>query len=134
MANLSVIIKRKLTGKGAPAKLEYGELATDGDDLFIGNQDTSVTTIRKNPAQVLSEEPATLEEGALATDGAQLFFGTATGVKSAGGGQGDILLNKQVLDEDITFPNNYNGCSSGPVTIPTGIVVTIPTGARWVII
>jgi hypothetical protein len=29
------------------------------------------------------------------------------------------------------MPSNYNGTSLGPVTVDTGVTVTIPTGSRW---
>jgi hypothetical protein len=45
-----------------------------------------------------------------------------------------IFLNKNAVATSLTLPTNYNGLSSGNVTLNTGITVTVPTGARWVIV
>jgi hypothetical protein len=46
---------------------------------------------------------------------------------------GAIVLNKQSIDVNYTMPNNLNGASVGPITIATGVVVTVPTGSRWMV-
>lgn len=38
------------------------------------------------------------------------------------------------IDENYTITTGQNAMSVGPVTVPTGIVVTVPTGSRWIII
>jgi hypothetical protein len=43
-------------------------------------------------------------------------------------------LNANTVATSLTLPTNYNGLSSGNVTLNTGITVTVPTGARWVIV
>lgn len=45
-----------------------------------------------------------------------------------------ILLSKNTVATSLTLPTNYNGVSAGNVTLSTGITVTVPTGARWVIV
>jgi hypothetical protein len=54
-----------------------------------------------------------------------------TGPTGATGPQGPIALNQIVIDANTTIPSNYNGTSLGPVTVDTGVTVTIPTGSRW---
>jgi hypothetical protein len=44
-----------------------------------------------------------------------------------------IVLNKQSIDADYAIPDSLNGASVGPITIATGVVVTVPTSSRWVI-
>jgi hypothetical protein len=44
------------------------------------------------------------------------------------------------LENNITISSNYtltagkNGFSVGPVTVATGVSVTVPSGQRWVVI
>jgi hypothetical protein len=45
-----------------------------------------------------------------------------------------IFLNNNTIATSLTFPTNYNGMSSGNVTLSTGVTVTVPTGARWVVV
>lgn len=45
-----------------------------------------------------------------------------------------IFLNANTVATSLTFPTSYNGLSSGNVTLSTGVTVTVPTGARWVIV
>jgi hypothetical protein len=45
-----------------------------------------------------------------------------------------IFFNANTVATSLTLPTNYNGLSSGNVTLNTGVTVTVPTGARWVIV
>lgn len=45
-----------------------------------------------------------------------------------------IFLSSNTIATSLTLPTNYNGVSAGNVTLSTGITVTVPTGARWVIV
>lgn len=50
------------------------------------------------------------------------------------GADGAILENKNSITANYTLSTNYNGVSAGPVTIDSGVVVTVPSGASWVIV
>lgn len=55
----------------------------------------------------------------------------------AGGLAGDlstILQNQTVITSDYSIQTSYNGISAGPVTIDTGVTVTIPLGSTWLVI
>lgn len=58
-------------------------------------------------------------------------WGTIGGGASAGGA---IYQNKNSVSVNFTFDTNYNGMSVGPLTIDSGVTVTVPTGQRWVIL
>jgi hypothetical protein len=46
----------------------------------------------------------------------------------------DVLsLNLQTLSSDYTIESGYNANSVGPVTIASGITITIPSGAVWLV-
>jgi hypothetical protein len=46
----------------------------------------------------------------------------------------DLLsLSKQTLSSDYTIESGYNANSVGPVTIASGITITIPSGAVWLV-
>lgn len=45
-----------------------------------------------------------------------------------------ILINNKTIGATYTLPSGYNGSSVGPVTLSSGVVVTVPTGQRWVVL
>jgi hypothetical protein len=45
-----------------------------------------------------------------------------------------IIYFPDSIVSNTTFSANTNGLSVGPITIPSGISVTLPTGQRWVIL
>ena len=46
---------------------------------------------------------------------------------------GCVLENGQTISANYTMTSGMNGQSAGPITIATGVTVTIPTGSNWVI-
>ena len=55
---------------------------------------------------------------------------TAKHIRSSQG----IFLTAQTITEDYTLDANYNGMTAGPVTVDTGVTVTVPSGSTWVIV
>jgi hypothetical protein len=55
---------------------------------------------------------------------------TANGV---GGGVGAILLTASTVTANATLATGQNGFSVGPVTINSGVTVTVPSSQRWVV-
>lgn len=51
-----------------------------------------------------------------------------------GGGAATILESKQTISSNYTLTAGYNGISVGPVTISSGVSVTIPSGAKWLVV
>ena len=45
-----------------------------------------------------------------------------------------FFLNKLIVSASFTLPTDYNAFCVGPVTINGGVVVTIPSGQRWVVL
>ena len=57
-----------------------------------------------------------------------------TWVTSSGGGpvaNGTIYENSLVISSNYTFTTGKNGMSVGPITINSGVSVTVPSGQRW---
>jgi len=50
-----------------------------------------------------------------------------------GGGSGVIAENQQTISSNYTVTSSYNGLSAGPVTVNTGVAVTVGTDQRWLI-
>lgn len=70
------------------------------------------------------------------TAGTVVYWDGSNITWAAGGApvaNGCIYLNNQTITEDYTMGATVNGQSAGPITIDTGVTVTISTGANWVI-
>lgn len=54
---------------------------------------------------------------------------------ATGGGTNQIFFeNEQTVTADYTITTSRNAVSAGPITIDTGVSVSIPTGSYWVIV
>lgn len=45
-----------------------------------------------------------------------------------------IDLNLNTISSNYSIPQGYNGVSAGPITIVSGVTVTIPDGSSWSIV
>ena len=45
-----------------------------------------------------------------------------------------LVLNNKTIATTYTFPTGYNASSVGPVTINSGVVITVPSTQRWVVL
>ena len=85
-----------------------------------------------------SGNPAVLTVGSngqsLVSDGTDISWGDSAA--GAGGGGSDKIFweNGQTVTTNYTITNNYNAMSAGPITINSGITVTIGDGETWTIV
>ena len=61
-------------------------------------------------------------------------WGSIGGGASGSGGDTVFQENSLIVTTDYTLTTAKNASSVGPITINSGITVTVPSGARWVII
>jgi hypothetical protein len=61
-------------------------------------------------------------------------WGSIGGGASGGGGDQVFYENDQTVTANYTIPANKNAMTTGPININSGVVITVSTGARWVII
>ena len=52
---------------------------------------------------------------------------------AVGGGIGAILLNATTVTANATLATGQNGFSVGPITVASGVTVTVPAGQQWVV-
>jgi hypothetical protein len=65
------------------------------------------------------------------------FEGYVGGIWSGVGGAqagGVIFENSLIITENYTLSTGKNGFSVGPITINSGITVTVPSGQRWLVL
>ena len=56
------------------------------------------------------------------------------GAPTGGGTDKVFFENEQSVDTNYTLTANNNAVSAGPVTVASGVTVTIPAGAAWVVV
>lgn len=96
------------------------------------------------PAGTVAQRPGTPVKGDLRfnddDDSFEGYNGTAWGAIGGGGGASgagaDAVFyeNDQQVTGSYTITTNKNALSAGPVTINSGVTVTIPSGSVWTIV
>jgi hypothetical protein len=61
-------------------------------------------------------------------------WGSLGGGATGGGADTIFILNGQTVTVDYTIPTSYNAGTFGPVSIASGVTVTVPSGSVWSII
>jgi hypothetical protein len=67
---------------------------------------------------------------AITLAGTSDVFCTYPAVESNNG----IVMNNTTVNKTFTFPTDRSGMSVGPVTIATGVTITVPSGQKWVVL
>jgi len=87
-----------------------------------------------------SGNPAVLAPGTadqvLTSDGTDISWGTAAAGASGGNSGANAVFweNQQTVTHDYTITNNTNAGSFGPITVNSGITVTVGAGENWTVV
>jgi hypothetical protein len=118
--------------------LSVGTLAVTGTSTFAGDSTYSGTGQVKLPAGTDAQRSGSPADGMIRynTD-LNSFEGYVNGVWGGIGGAqagGAIITNKDVASVNYTITSGENGLSVGPITVDSGITITVTSGQRWVIL
>ena len=69
---------------------------------------------------------------ALSYNGTNFILVGSGGTGAVAGGA--IFENKNTISSSYTVSTNKNAMSVGPMTIATGVVVTVPAGSRYIVL
>lgn len=60
----------------------------------------------------------------------------ANGLGGATGSSGELVFfeSENSIDASYTISTNFNAVTAGPVTIASGVTVTVPSGSSWVVV
>lgn len=103
---------------------------------------TSNTGAAKLPAGTTGERDGTPAAGYLRFNSTlgkpEIYNGSAwgsVGGGATGGGSDAVFIeNDQTVSSNYTIPASKNAMSTGPVSINSGVTVTISSGSRWVVL
>jgi hypothetical protein len=68
------------------------------------------------------------------TDQFEGYDGSAWGGISGAQAGGAILTNKSTASASYTIATGENGLSVGPITVDTGVTITVSSGQRWLVL
>jgi len=117
----------------------------DGINVLALTDDSDTNQIKfQAPSSVTTTTTFTLPDGdgtngqTLVTNGsATLSWGAGGGgsfLGDSGGGTADIIrVHEKQLDTSVTVSATDNGLCAGPLTLATGVVLTVATGGTMVI-
>jgi len=107
---------------------------------FSGDVTLNATTSIKVPAGTTAQRPSGANGMLRYNSTDAQFEGYADGewgaIAGGGGAEsgGSIVTNTTTASESYTFPTGTNGFSVGPITLPSGVAISVGSGQRWVII
>jgi hypothetical protein len=59
----------------------------------------------------------------------------STGAGATGGGSDEVFYENDLsVKNDYTIKTNKNAGTFGPVSIDSGVIVTIPSGSVWIVV
>lgn len=100
--------------------------------------DTSASTLNVGTT---AERPASPQTGMVRYNSTTTKFegyngswGSLGGGATGGGADQVFVENGQTVTTNYTITTSFNAMSTGPISIDTGITVTIPTGSVWVVL
>ncbi len=103
-------------------------------DWIIDNRTTGNFTVTvKTPAgsgTIVAQQQASAVYG----DGTNIYTYGSAGVPRGGGQDKVFYENDTAVTADYQISNNKNAMSAGPITINSGVTVTVPTGSTWTIV
>jgi hypothetical protein len=126
----------------AALNLSVGTLAVTGASTFAADSTYSGTGQIKIPAGTTAERSGSPVNGMIRYNSTNVQFegyqggvwGQLGGGATGGGGDQVFVQNSTIVTTNYTFPAGKNAESVGPITINSGITVTIPSGQRWVVL
>lgn len=59
---------------------------------------------------------------------------TNTGIAPQFAATNGLIVNNKTVAVSYSIPSGYSAMSTGPITVNSGITVTIPSGSRWVVL
>ena len=112
------------TGTGAFSQAGYTYLASASTDLAIG-------TYASNAIHFVVNSGAT-DALTISTAGNVTTPNVLTGAEIVA--SNGIIVNNKTIGTSYSIPSGYSGSAVGPITMSSGVTVTVPSGSRWLIL
>lgn len=110
---------------------------TDTGKIKIGDGSTAWTSLAYNTSYSDSDVDTHLNTSTATTGEVLSWTGTDYDWIAAGGGgaaSGVFYENNTNVTADYTITSGKNAMSAGPITIDSGVTVTVPSGSTWTVV
>ena len=113
-------------------ELRLSEPSTAGSE-YVGFK--APDTIASNVVWKLPNADTTVSGYALISDGSgNLTWGPAAGGATGGGSNEIFWENDQIITQNYAITNGKNAGSFGPITMASGVTVTVGSGETWTVV
>lgn len=122
-------------GGSTPAAATFTTLTATGDVNFTGTGAVQVPsgTTGQRPTGTTGDFRFNSSLGKF--EGYNGTVWGAVGGGATGGGSDEIFVeNGQTVTTSYTITTNKNAMSAGPISINSGVVVTVPSGSTWTVV
>lgn len=111
----------------------YTIAATTGTEweVGIGTYTSSGTTLSRDTVLASSNSGSLVNFSAGTKD---VFVTYPSSRSSFGIGSAGVMTNNTQIAQSGSIYNTYNGLSVGPITINSGVSITVPSGQKWLVI
>lgn len=99
-------------------------------EVGIGTYTSSGTTLSRDTVLASSNSGSLVNFSAGTKD---VFVTYPAGRSIFGGANQSIMVNNTTITTNYTIGSGTNGWSVGPVTVASGVSVTVSSGQRWVV-
>tara|TARA_B100000424_G_scaffold2172_1_gene1639 strand:+ start:2566 stop:3342 length:777 start_codon:yes stop_codon:yes gene_type:complete len=112
--------------------LRFRESTSNGTN-YVGFQ--APASITSNQVWTLPASDAAVSGYALVSNASGVLSWAAAGGGAVGGGSNEIFWeNDQIITQNYTITNGKNAGSFGPITIQSGVTVTVGAGETWTVV
>ena len=101
-------------------------------EVGIGTYTSSGTTLSRDTV-LSSSNAGSLVNFSSGTKDVFVTYPAEYTANATGGGVGAVLLNATTMTANGTIASGQNGFSVGPITVASGVTVTVPAGQQWVV-
>lgn len=134
-----------ITLAGAVSGFQAFSVIGDGNETFytiagggewevgIGTYTSSGTTLSRDTV-LDSSNSGSLVDFAAGTKDVFVTYPSERTITGGGGGIGALVVNATTVTENYTIATGTNAQSVGPMTVDSGITVTISSGQRWLVV
>ena len=98
-------------------------------EVGVGTYTSAGTTLSRDLVLESSNAGALVNFSA----GTKDVFCTYAAERSVIGSEG-MVYNSSTITANITIPTDMNAMSAGPITVNTGVTVTVPSGSVWTVV
>jgi hypothetical protein len=102
-------------------------------EVGIGTYTSSGTTLSRDTV-LSSSNSGSLVNFSAGTKDVFVTYPSERTITGGGGGIGALVVNATTVTENYTIETGTNAQSVGPITVASGVAVTVSSGQRWLVV